>query len=425
MATATAVFIIISTSKIHAEKALLFSRGVLDIILNQKKKWGIKMFEQAEKLYDEEKYEEALKLYYELEKTDHAEAIYSIGWCLEHGLGVAEDYVAAVEKYKKAFSLSYVKAAKRIGECYEEGGYGLEQNYHEALDWYIKAADAGVEELCYKIGSIYKELDENDKAKEAFEKGIENNEADCYAGLGQWYLTVENRIGYAWENAKKAHEAGSLIGSQLLYSILFTMQRYLDAFEPAKAIVEKLGANFEEQFVQIAYHACANECDIADAVELSKKYHEGVNGKIYYEPAAACAHYAMEKINNQPYSEVSCDVAIQAAKLFLDEGFPSHSFEHAVSVLTSVYDKPNVKEEAVFMLAQCYDNPKERFYNPKGAETWMKNLAADGYEPAKKYCEKYKIKDQYIAKGLCSYCGGELKGLFTKKCVRCGKPKAY
>ena len=32
---------------------------------------------------------------------------------------------------------------------------------------------------------------------------------------------------------------------------------------------------------------------------------------------------------------------------------------------------------------------------------------------------------QRRAKGLCQHCGGELKGLFSKKCVSCGKPKDY
>lgn len=32
---------------------------------------------------------------------------------------------------------------------------------------------------------------------------------------------------------------------------------------------------------------------------------------------------------------------------------------------------------------------------------------------------------QYRSKGLCQHCGGELKGLFGKKCAECGKPKDY
>ncbi|MBR5479707.1 MAG: TIR domain-containing protein [Clostridia bacterium] len=34
-------------------------------------------------------------------------------------------------------------------------------------------------------------------------------------------------------------------------------------------------------------------------------------------------------------------------------------------------------------------------------------------------------KEQYRNAGVCQYCGGELKGLLFKKCVKCGKPKDY
>ena len=41
-----------------------------------------------------------------------------------------------------------------------------------------------------------------------------------------------------------------------------------------------------------------------------------------------------------------------------------------------------------------------------------------------------KQKEEFIAQqrrnaGLCRHCGGEFKGLFTKKCINCGKPKDY
>ena len=36
-----------------------------------------------------------------------------------------------------------------------------------------------------------------------------------------------------------------------------------------------------------------------------------------------------------------------------------------------------------------------------------------------------KEKASRRAQGLCQYCGGQLKGLFSKKCVNCGKPKDY
>ena len=113
------------------------------------------MFEQAEKLFDEEKYDEALRLYEQLEEQNHAEAIYSIGWCYENGLAVEQDYGIAIAKYKKAYSLGHAKSAKRIGYCYEEGGYGVDQDISEALSWFEKAASNGVTDIYHKIGTIY------------------------------------------------------------------------------------------------------------------------------------------------------------------------------------------------------------------------------------------------------------------------------
>ena len=39
--------------------------------------------------------------------------------------------------------------------------------------------------------------------------------------------------------------------------------------------------------------------------------------------------------------------------------------------------------------------------------------------------EKRRQKAEYRAQGVCQHCGGALKGLFTKKCVSCGKEKDY
>ena len=43
--------------------------------------------------------------------------------------------------------------------------------------------------------------------------------------------------------------------------------------------------------------------------------------------------------------------------------------------------------------------------------------------------EKDEIRERerntYRIQGKCQYCGGELKGLFCKKCINCGKPKDY
>ena len=39
--------------------------------------------------------------------------------------------------------------------------------------------------------------------------------------------------------------------------------------------------------------------------------------------------------------------------------------------------------------------------------------------------EQQRIVYERKNKNLCQYCGNEFKGIFTKKCVKCGKPKDY
>ena len=52
-------------------------------------------------------------------------------------------------------------------------------------------------------------------------------------------------------------------------------------------------------------------------------------------------------------------------------------------------------------------------------------------EAEEKRQEEIRLKEQkerqtkYRQAGLCQHCGGEIKGLFVKKCVTCGKKKDY
>ena len=48
-------------------------------------------------------------------------------------------------------------------------------------------------------------------------------------------------------------------------------------------------------------------------------------------------------------------------------------------------------------------------------------------EPQKNKEASYSVvhQSQYRSQGLCQHCGGKFKGLFGKKCAKCGKPKDY
>ena len=53
---------------------------------------------------------------------------------------------------------------------------------------------------------------------------------------------------------------------------------------------------------------------------------------------------------------------------------------------------------------------------------WKLFSSIDTIEEERAFAEK---QAQWRASALCQHCGGQLKGLFSKKCVSCGKPKNY
>lgn len=85
----------------------------------------------------------AVKCYRIAANLGNANAAYSLGWCLRHGVGAAVNDVEAAKWLKKAADLGNVHAAYSYGLCCEEGS-GMElPNMREAATYYRKAAAAG------------------------------------------------------------------------------------------------------------------------------------------------------------------------------------------------------------------------------------------------------------------------------------------
>lgn len=133
------------------------------------------MFEQAEKLYGEENYEEAVALYTAAAKRGYAAAQHKLAACYYLGSGVAKDDNAAIEWERKAADQGYVEAQETLGGwlvlkfrrpeegrkywelaykngrgsaaaalalAYRTGFLGAE-DLHTAIFWYRKAKELG------------------------------------------------------------------------------------------------------------------------------------------------------------------------------------------------------------------------------------------------------------------------------------------
>ena len=83
----------------------------------------------------------------------------------------AKHYKTAIELFKQAAEKGFAEAQYKLGECYFEG-HGVDRNYKEAVNWFLKAAAQG-------YGDAYSWL----------YKGEEEGPAELQCILGNCYLT--------------------------------------------------------------------------------------------------------------------------------------------------------------------------------------------------------------------------------------------
>lgn len=85
---------------------------------------------------------------------------YKLGCLYMHGKGVAKDEKRAVELFVLADAANdgLEEAQVALGDAYREGK-GVDRNMVEALNWYVKAADADNENALLRLGNIYEKGD--------------------------------------------------------------------------------------------------------------------------------------------------------------------------------------------------------------------------------------------------------------------------
>ena len=78
------------------------------------------------------------------ESSGNTVSMYLLGWLYDNGYGVEQDYGKAREWYQKAVDKGNERAMANLGWLYESG-QGVAQDYVKAREWYEKAADKGDE----------------------------------------------------------------------------------------------------------------------------------------------------------------------------------------------------------------------------------------------------------------------------------------
>ncbi|MFQ5570947.1 MAG: caspase family protein [Rhodothermales bacterium] len=145
------------------------------------------VIEQANAAYDQEDFEEALRLYLRVADRAPAWVQYRVGHMYRQGKGVAQDDEKAVHWYLKSAEQEHAWAQTQVGFMYLNG-YGVAKNYAEAVRWYRRAVSQGDAAGQYSLGYMY-------------ENGL-GVLADMEDAVG-WYRKAAQQ---GHENARKALE---------------------------------------------------------------------------------------------------------------------------------------------------------------------------------------------------------------------------
>ena len=101
-----------------------------------------------------------------------------------------QNYSEAVEWFLKAAVLGDANAQNQLGLMYEKG-QGVKKDYSKAFEWYSKSADQGNTSAQYNLGVIYKEgrgvKRDYTKAVEWYSKSAEQGNANAQYDLGIMY----------------------------------------------------------------------------------------------------------------------------------------------------------------------------------------------------------------------------------------------
>jgi uncharacterized protein len=127
-----------------------------------------------------------------LPTTGNAGAEYNLGVIYGNGLGVKQDYVAALTWFRKASDQGDAKAQYALGTMYFEGK-GVRQDFKAAAALLRKAADQGLSDAQYALGTTYFEG-----------KGVRQDFKAAAALLrkaaDQGYAAAQNNLETMYEN---------------------------------------------------------------------------------------------------------------------------------------------------------------------------------------------------------------------------------
>ena len=134
---------------------------------------------------DEQK---AYQIYSDLALDKSPEALMELGNMYLRGEGTEQDFTAALKCLQEAVDLGYAPAFCRLALMYQKGAGDIRQDFSKAFELYDRAAKEGDPAGCYGAGYLtYKGFGVKQNYAQAlayFQKGADKNDAKCEYMLG-------------------------------------------------------------------------------------------------------------------------------------------------------------------------------------------------------------------------------------------------
>ncbi|KRX07548.1 hypothetical protein PPERSA_11097 [Pseudocohnilembus persalinus] len=159
-------------------------------------------------------FQQAAKHYQNQAEAGDEQAMYIYAVQLEGGYGVQQDYKEAIKWYQEAAKLGNSRAKYNLGLIYYVGRYeGIEGTKQQALEYFIEAANDEFDKACLQLGHLYL-LGSNDIEQDImesikyYEKAAELENFEAYNCLGNIYKTgkVVDGVVVIEQDIKKAKE---------------------------------------------------------------------------------------------------------------------------------------------------------------------------------------------------------------------------
>ena len=147
--------------------------------------------QDAHKLYNEKKYEEAFVAYEKLAHEGNADAQTSLGYMYQTGQAVPQNEIKAIEWYEKAIAQEQPYALFNMALMYANSSELIEQDIEKAHELFLRAAVAGVDLAQYEVALMFEQgagcTQNYSEAAFWYEEAAKRGHMEAFNNLGVLY----------------------------------------------------------------------------------------------------------------------------------------------------------------------------------------------------------------------------------------------